>query len=140
MPTPLGEATTELMKNEFPDIVDYKFTANMEDSLDDIEKGQLSLEKVLTDFWADFEKELEKAEASDAGKIAIPAEETGMICEKCGAKMVVRTGKFGKFAACPNYPRCRNTKPLVSEERPTEAQVENKPSAEKPEPKKTGLK
>lgn len=140
VPTPLGEATTELMKNEFPDIVDYKFTANMEDSLDDIEKGQLSLEKVLTDFWADFEKELEKAEASDAGKIAIPAEETGMICEKCGAKMVVRTGKFGKFAACPNYPRCRNTKPLVSEEKLTEAQVEKKPSAEKPEPKKTGLK
>ena len=142
VPTPLGEATTELMKNEFADIVDYKFTANMEDSLDDIEKGETSLEKVLTDFWADFEKELEKAEASDAGKIAIPAEETDMICEKCGAKMVVRTGKFGKFAACPNYPRCRNTKPLVNPEKPAAdaAQEEKKPAPEKPEPQKTGLK
>lgn len=141
VPTPLGEATTELMKNEFSDIVDYKFTANMEDSLDDIEKGETTLEKVLTDFWADFEKELKKAEESDAGKIAVPVEETDMICEKCGAKMVVRTGKFGKFAACPNYPRCRNTKPLAGAEKaPAEAPDEKKPETVKPEPQKTGLK
>lgn len=146
VPTPLGEATTELMKNEFADIVDYKFTANMENRLDDIEKGEVELNTVLAEFWADFEKELVKAENSDAGKIAVPAEETDIICEKCGARMIVRSGRFGKFAACPNYPKCRNTKPLNASAKTDSpvadaTKVEEGASApQKPEPEKTGLK
>jgi len=143
VPTPLGEITTKLMKESFADVVDYKFTANMENMLDGIENGTATTEQVLKDFWANFSKELEAAIEAGGEHLAVPSEETDIICEKCGAKMIVRSGKFGKFAACPNYPKCRNTKPLEKPEKKEEAgkeDVEAKPVNKKPEPQKTDLK
>ncbi len=124
-PTPLGEITTRIMNEHFPDIVNYKFTAYMENNLDTIESGSVSMEKVLGDFYVGFKKELVKAEnALDKGDVEIPVEETDIICELCGSKMVVKDGKFGKFVACPNYPKCKNTKPLNNENKDVE---NNKP-------------
>ncbi len=119
VPTPTGELTNKLMMESFPDIVDYKFTAEMESELDSIENGETEVNDVLSAFWQDFEKELNEAtEKVSLQTLAIPAEETDMICEKCGSKMIVKNGRYGKFAACPNYPQCRNTKPLTA---PSEA-------------------
>lgn len=112
-PTQLGEITNKLMVQYFPDIVDVAFTAKMEDELDGIEQGDSSVESVLSSFYTDFAEHLEQAEASvEKGAFDIPVEETDIICEKCGARLVIKSGRYGKFAACPNYPRCRNTKPL----------------------------
>ncbi len=117
VPTPTGEITNKLMKESFPDIVNYKFTAEMENDLDKIEDGKLSMNKVLADFWVGFEKELAEAgEKMKDAQLSVPVEETDMVCEKCGSKMIVKNGRFGKFAACPNYPQCKNTKPLVKPE------------------------
>ena len=114
LPTSLGEVTTKLMKQNFPDIVDYTFTAQMETELDEIEKGEADMTAVLEAFWQNFSKELEKAETTiGKGGLELPVEETDLICEKCGARMIVKNGRFGKFAACPNYPACKNTKPLT---------------------------
>ncbi|MBO7273697.1 MAG: topoisomerase DNA-binding C4 zinc finger domain-containing protein, partial [Clostridia bacterium] len=122
VPTPLGMVTNQLMEQNFPTIVDYGFTAEMERDLDKIEEGDAEMLAVLKKFWADFSHQLEEAEKNIGGKsIEIPPEETDIICEKCGSRMIVRNGRFGKFAACPNYPTCRNTKPLTP------------PEAEKPE-------
>ncbi len=125
IPTPLGEVTTDLMKEHFSTIVDYGFTADMEDELDEIENGKATMLDVLNGFWKDFSKQLEKAEESiGQNSVEIPPEETDMICEKCGSRMVVRNGRFGKFAACPNYPTCRNTKPLTAAKEQVEANEE----------------
>lgn len=114
-PTELGEITTKLMIESFPDIVDYKFTASMEDKLDDIENGKASMHDTLSEFYVDFKKELDKAEATiSKGDIELPVEETDIICEKCGSRMIVKNGRYGKFAACPNYPTCKNAKQLRS--------------------------
>ena len=116
VPTTLGELTTRLMKENFPDLVDYAFTAQMETELDEIEKGEADMKEVLSRFWADFSVELDKAQTHlKAGSFEIPVEKTDLICEKCGAQMVVKEGRYGKFAACPNYPACRNTKPLTED-------------------------
>jgi len=116
VPTPLGEVTTKLMETAFPDIVDYQFTAMMETKLDQVENGTSDMESILADFYKDFVKELEKAESTISKEaVSLPVEETDMICEKCGARMVVKNGRYGKFAACPNYPTCKNTKPLTPE-------------------------
>ncbi len=115
VPTPTGEITNKLMKESFPDIVNYKFTAQMENDLDKIECGKLSMDKVLAAFWTGFERELGVAnEKMKDAELEVPVEETDMICDKCGSRMIVKNGRFGKFAACPNYPQCRNTKPLVT--------------------------
>ncbi len=114
-PTALGETTTKLMKESFPDIVDCKFTATMETRLDEIEEGSITMETVLDDFYRGFSEELERASKS-AVKAELPPEETDLICEKCGARMIVKNGRYGKFAACPNYPECKNTKPLRQKE------------------------
>lgn len=128
--TPLGVATVALMKKNFPDIVDYKFTANMETELDEIARGDNSLEHVLTSFYGDFEKTLESAqEHIGENKIELPVEQSDIICEKCGRRMVIKTGRYGKFAACPGYPECKNTKPLTGSG-----------GKEKAEPEKTDLK
>ncbi|MFA6947620.1 MAG: type I DNA topoisomerase [Eubacteriales bacterium] len=112
-PTPLGEITTKLMKESFPDIVDYAFTAGIEDELDSVEKGEDTMLHVLSGFYGSFERDLTHAEETvGAGSIEIPVEETDIVCEKCGAKMIIKNGRYGKFAACPNYPECKNTKPL----------------------------
>ncbi len=114
LPTPLGEVTTALMEKHFPSIVDYGFTADMENRLDDIEKGETTLHCVLADFWAPFSVQLSRAEEQLREEIAnVPVEETDLICDKCGRRMIVKKGRFGKFAACPNYPTCRSTKPLT---------------------------
>ena len=125
VPTPTGELTNKLMIQSFPDIVNYKFTAEMESDLDGIEQGNVAMKGVLEDFWKDFERELSEAnEKMKDAELDVPVEETDIICDKCGSKMVVKNGRFGKFAACPNYPQCKNTKPLVSPEK--EEQKEKK--------------
>ena len=132
IPTPLGEVTTKLMKESFPDIVDYKFTAVLEDRLDSIESGENTLLGVLSDFYGPFAEELKKADA-EMEKIEVPAEETDIVCELCGAKMIIKNGRFGKFAACPNYPECKNTKALGKDGKVVEPK-------EKEEAKKAGFK
>ncbi len=138
VPTPLGEVTTSLMKKHFSTIVDYGFTADMEDELDEIENGKTTMLDVLNGFWKDFSKQLEKAEESiGENSVEIPPEETDIICDKCGSRMVVRNGRFGKFAACPNYPTCKNTKPLVAK---TEQVEEADAEEEKKTPVTTDMK
>ncbi len=114
VPTPLGEVTTKLMCENFPDIVDVQFTASMEDKLDNVENGKDTMLDVLNGFWGGFERELERAQATvGEHEVEVPVEETDIICEKCGSRMIVKNGRYGKFAACPNYPACKNTKPLT---------------------------
>lgn len=128
VPTSLGEVTTKLMTEYFPDIVDYTFTAGLEDKLDLIEDGSVDMNGVLRDFYKGFNSELETAfESVSADDIDVPVEETDIICDKCGSKMIVKNGRFGKFAACPNYPTCKNTKPLVKKEETPEKKVEVAP-------------
>ena len=116
-PTNLGIVVVDLLKQYFAKIVDIKFTANMEKDLDTIEEGKLVWQKPVDDFYKSFEKKLKSAEAEMEGKrVKIPVEESDEICELCGRKMVVKTGKFGKFLACPGYPECKNTKPLPENE------------------------
>ncbi len=113
-PTPLGEITTQLMKEQFPQIVDVKFTAQMEESLDDVESGKTDWVQTLDTFYRDFAKTLDKAEASLGGeRIRVPDVESTELCELCGRRMVIKSGRFGKFLACPGYPDCKNTKPLI---------------------------
>ena len=113
VPSPLGEMTTKLMMDYFAEVVDYGFTAEMEEKLDRVENGKTDMETVLSDFYKDFEVLLKNAEDNiDKGDYKLAAEETDIICEKCGSRMVIKNGRFGKFAACPNYPACRNTKPI----------------------------
>jgi DNA topoisomerase-1 len=132
VPTPLGEVTTTLMEENFKDIVDYKFTADMEKKLDAIGKGTKSINSLLGDFWKDFSVELQRAEKNIGSQsIEIPAEETDIICDKCGQKMVIKNGRFGKFAACPNYPKCRNTKPLTPAEKPAKENDEGEKEQKK---------
>ena len=113
VPSPLGEVTTKLMMDYFAEVVDYGFTAEMEEKLDGVENGKTDMKTVLSDFYKDFEGLLKNAEENiDKGDYKLAAEETDIVCEKCGSRMVIKNGRFGKFAACPNYPACRNTKPI----------------------------
>lgn len=114
VPTPLGEIVTGLMVERFHDIVDVEFTSNMESRLDEVEEGKQQWQALIADFYADFSKELKDAETALEGvRLKVPEEETDEVCELCGRKMVIKTGRFGKFLACPGFPECRNTKPLV---------------------------
>lgn len=115
-PTALGEVTNELMKEHFEKIVDVKFTANMEKSLDEVENGKKSWVKTLDEFYGDFDSELTKAEeAMDGKRVKVPDEETDQVCEICGKPMVIKIGRFGKFMACSGFPDCTNTKKIVQE-------------------------
>lgn len=115
-PTSLGEITTTLMKERFEDIVNIEFTAQMEKELDNVEEGKTLWNKIISDFYKGFELELKNAEKEMEGeKIRVPDEETDVVCENCGRKMVIKNGKFGKFLACPGYPECKNTKKIVVE-------------------------
>lgn len=135
VPTVLGEVTTKLMKDAFPDIVDCAYTAQMEKKLDDIESGKATLENTLQSFYRGFSRELSDAEVNtDPSKYQLPVEETDLICDSCGAKMIVKEGRFGKFAACPNYPKCKGTKQL-----PNKA-VDEKKADEKKAPVSAGFK
>ena len=114
VPSELGVMTTDLMKEYFSDIVDPAFTAGMEQELDDVEAGRREWHDVVEKFYGPFEKTLEYAE-SRIEKVEIPDEESDVICDKCGARMVYKLGRFGKFLACPNFPACRNTKNIQQE-------------------------
>lgn len=115
-PTALGEIVTGLMTEYFPDIVNTEFTANMEKDLDRIGEGQLGWVDTIRGFYDGFADTLEKAEKNmDGVKIKVPDVESDVVCERCGRKMVVKSGRFGKFLACPGYPECKNTKPIVKE-------------------------
>ncbi|MBR3806572.1 MAG: type I DNA topoisomerase [Clostridia bacterium] len=114
--TPLGEATTNFMREYFKDIIDYEFTAEMEEKLDSIENNETTIVDVISDFYKKFEKDLEYTNKNvDKSKFAPPPEESDVVCEMCGAKMVYKNGRFGKFLACPSYPKCKNTKALDKE-------------------------
>ena len=113
-PTELGVMITDMMKEYFSDIVDIRFTAEMEDRLDDVEAGDRQWREVISDFYGPFEKTLEHAEQS-IEKIEIKDEESDVVCDKCGAMMVYKLGRFGRFLACPNFPACRNTKAIQVE-------------------------
>ena len=112
-PTELGIKVTGLMMDYFPDIVDTDFTAEMESDLDAVEEGRTDWKQVLREFYPKFESELENAE-KEIEKIEIKDEESDVICDQCGARMVYKMGRFGKFLACPNFPACRNTKPVLT--------------------------
>ena len=115
--TSLGETITDkVMESYFPDIVDLKFTAHMEDRLDQVEEGKVPWKQVLKDFYAGFEAEMQTAEAALKDQyIRIPAEVTEEKCDLCGRNMVIKSGRFGRFLACPGFPECSFTKPLVVE-------------------------
>ena len=113
-PTPLGEVVTGLMVERFRDIIDVEFTANMENRLDDVEAGKQNWKELLSEFYQDFHREMVDAEkALEGTRLKVPDEVTQEICEECGRNMVVRVGRFGKFLACPGFPECKNTKPIV---------------------------
>ncbi len=115
-PTNLGVVVTELMMERFPDIVDLKFTNHMEEELDSVESGKLYWKDLLHEFYGDFSLELENAEKALEGvRIKVPDELSDEYCDVCGKQMVVKSGKFGRFLACPAYPECSFTKPLVIE-------------------------
>ena len=122
--TPLGEVTTNFTKQYFPEIIDYEFTAQMESSLDSIARDENTIEGVISGFYHRFQEELAIAskETKNKEKVSIPAEESDIICDRCGSKMVYKKGRFGKFLACPNFPTCKNTKALNKEGNPVEAE------------------
>ncbi len=119
VPTELGKVVVDMLIKFFPDIMNIGFTADMEDKLDDIEYEGKDWHTVLSEFYGDFEAAV-KAAAKDGTVSKLPEEISDEICEKCGSHMVIRNGRYGKFLACPNFPNCKNTKPL-EETMPVEA-------------------
>lgn len=113
-PTELGEIVNGLIVEFFPDIVDVKFTADMESKLDEVEEGKQQWQSVIDTFYKPFEKELAKAE-TEIEKIQIKDEPAGFDCELCGHPMVIKLGRYGKFYACSNFPECHNTKAITKE-------------------------
>ena len=113
-PTALGEVVTGLMLERFQDIIDVEFTATMESRLDAVEEGKQPWKALMAEFYQDFHQEMVDAEEALAGtRLKVPDEVTDEICEVCGRNMVVKVGRFGKFLACPGFPECTNTKPIV---------------------------
>ena len=111
--TALGELTTKFMRENFPDIIDYEFTASMESKLDSIENNENTTIGVLSEFYVKFKADIEKALSADSkGNIVIPDEESDVLCDICGSRMIFKNGRFGKFLACPKYPSCRCTKAI----------------------------
>lgn len=116
-PTNLGTVVVDLLTEYFNKIIDVKFTAGLEEKLDKIGAGQLNWTATINDFYTDFDKLYKKAETSlDGKRVKVPVVETDIPCEKCGSMMVIKSGRFGKFLACPNYPECKNTKPVPEDE------------------------
>ncbi len=114
-PTQIGEVTTDLMTQNFRDIVDVKFTADMESQLDKIEHGEKTYLETMQTFYNGFSQTLKQAEKNLEGvHIKIPDEVSDVTCELCGSKMVYKNSRFGRFLACPNYPQCKNTKPIIN--------------------------
>ena len=114
VPTELGEAVTKLLEDKIPNIVNVKYTSKMEADLDKIDSGEKNYIDMIRLYYDDFEEPLEKAKKEMQGvKIKLKEEESDVVCEKCGSNMVVKVGRYGKFLACPGFPECRNTKPLI---------------------------
>ena len=125
IPTELGEVVTKLMKERFPDIVDVKFTAKMESDLDTVEAGKEEWTQVLSDFYGDFNENLKKAKEDMKNvKSHLKEDETDLVCDKCGRKMVVKVSRYGKFIACSGYPECKNIIRNVNKNGETELQPE----------------
>ena len=115
-PTPLGEVVNGLMVDKFKNIINIEFTANMEEELDQIEHGEIQWKEIIARFYETFAADLAQAEIDlKDERLKVPEEVTDVICELCGKNMVVKSGRFGKFLACPGYPECKNTKPIVEE-------------------------
>ena len=113
-PTALGEVVTGLMLERFQDIIDVEFTANMENRLDAVEAGNQPWKELMADFYKGFHQQMTDAEkALEGTRLKVPDEVTEEVCEECGRNMVVKIGRFGKFLACPGFPECKNTKPIV---------------------------
>ncbi len=116
IPTLLGETVTKLLKEQFPSIVDVAFTANLELDLDRVESGEKYWVETISGFYSGFVVSMQAAEKNMEGKrVKVPDEVTDVICEKCGRNMVIKSGRFGKFLACPGFPDCKNTKKIVQE-------------------------
>ncbi|MDI9505403.1 MAG: type I DNA topoisomerase [Clostridiales bacterium] len=113
MPTELGIIVNDIMKKNFPDIVDIAFTAGMEDRLDEVEAGKADWQEVVAGFYGPFRLALEEAE-KNIEKVSIEDQVSDEVCDKCGVLMVYKMGRYGKFLACPNFPECRNTKALLT--------------------------
>ncbi len=113
LPTELGKIVNQLMMANFADIVNVNFTAEMEGKLDKVEEGQIPWKELLRQFYSPFKETVKKAES--ISKVEIPVELSDVVCDKCGKTMVIKSGRFGKFLACPGFPACKNTKPLVEE-------------------------
>ena len=114
VPTPLGEVVTGLMVERFRDVIDVEFTAHMEDSLDEVEAGKRNWKDLLREFYKGFSQEMAEAEkALEGTRLKVPDEVSQEVCEVCGRNMVIKVGRFGKFLACPGFPECKNTKPIV---------------------------
>lgn len=111
-PTELGEIVNEMLSEYFDSVIDVKFTATMEGKLDDVEVGEMEWKSVLRDFYPAFAQKVQVAE-EEIEKIEIKDEETDIECDKCGRKMVIKLGRYGKFLACPGFPECRNAKPIL---------------------------
>ena len=111
-PTNLGEVVTQLMKEQFPEIVDLDFTAHMEQQLDGVENGKADWVQTLDHFYGGFSQTLKKAE-ENLERVKVPEVESDEVCELCGRKMVIKSGRYGKFLACPGYPECKNTRRIV---------------------------
>ncbi len=112
-PTPLGEITTKLMKDHFSSIVDYDFTAHLETELDKVEEGSAEWQSIVGSFYDIFTKTLSEAEKKLTERVKVPEEVTDEVCPNCGKNLVIKSGRFGKFLACPGYPECRFTKAIV---------------------------
>ncbi|MEW6065271.1 DNA topoisomerase I [Desulforamulus profundi] len=111
-PTELGMIVVDLLKHHFPEIINIEFTADMEEKLDQIAEGEQWWAGVLKEFYEPFSKTLEAAEEK-IGKVEVADEVTEEVCEQCGRNMVIKLGRYGKFLACPGFPECRNTRPLL---------------------------
>jgi DNA topoisomerase-1 len=114
-PTDTGKVVTDFLVKHFPDIVDYKFTAEMEEDLDLIARGKKEWVPIIKEFYKPFHEHIKEKEKS-VKKADVVNEETDEVCEECGSPMVIKLGRFGKFLSCSNYPKCKNAKPLEKKE------------------------
>lgn len=114
LPTELGKIVNKLMEEHFKDIVNINFTADMEAQLDSVESGKREWKELLADFYQGFSKSVNEA-TEKISKVALPVEESDEVCEKCGRKMVIKMGRYGKFLACPGFPECRNARPILDD-------------------------
>ncbi len=122
--TPLGELITNFMRRHFPDIIDYDFTASMETALDSIENKENTTLGVLSKFYEKFEADLDNAlKSGKESTLTVPAEESDIPCDICGKRMIYKTGRFGKFLACPSYPSCKCTKAVDGDGKPVEQKI-----------------